>query len=113
DVWQTAASFKKGRLGCIVHALAAPAESAAVEKAYFLHSSTLGVRRQRLQRSKLARKIQTLETQWGPVRVKQASGPNEIFRQKYEYEDLARIAKETDQPIQRVTAQLDQINSKS
>jgi len=107
DAWQTAATFKKGRQGVVIHALTTEASVAEVEATLFTHSRTLGVRRQLWQRSKLQRRLITLDTQWGPVRVKQATGSNGLSRHKFEYEDCARIAQATDQPIASVEAALE------
>lgn len=109
DVWQTAATFKKGRLGVVIHALVDAEQVDAVEAALFIHSRTLGVRRQSWQRSKLKRTLITMETQWGSVRVKQAVGPNGASRHKFEYDDCIRIAQATNQAIAAVEAQLETI----
>ncbi|WP_309399001.1 nickel pincer cofactor biosynthesis protein LarC [Cerasicoccus maritimus] len=94
DVWQTQATFKKGRVGVIVYALASAEVVAEVEDAFFAHSSTLGVRRREWQRTILERQLFEVETQWGPVRVKQAMRGGEVVRLKPEYDDCARIARE-------------------
>ncbi|MGE9295784.1 MAG: LarC family nickel insertion protein, partial [Puniceicoccales bacterium] len=46
DVWQTGATFKKGRAGVVVHVLVEADKREAVEDVFFAHSTTLGVRRQ-------------------------------------------------------------------
>ena len=46
-----------------------------------------------MRRSVLERRVETVETAFGPVRRKIAAGYG-VRREKYEYEDLARIAKE-------------------
>lgn len=109
DVWQTTATFKKGRQGIVIHALATAATLAELETTLFTHSRTLGVRRQQWQRSKLQRTLLTLETQWGTVRVKQANSPNGLTRHKFEYEDCARIAETTNQSIATVEAELEKL----
>ena len=67
----------------------------------FRHTTTIGVREVPTQRYILDRKMQTLETPYGPVRRKDSSGFG-VSRSKYEYEDLARIAKETGMSIAEV-----------
>lgn len=94
DVWQTAATFKKGRVGVIVHALAPESAINEIEEIFFVHSSTLGIRRREWQRTKLERELLEVETPWGPVRVKQAIRDGEIVRLKPEFEDCQRIARE-------------------
>lgn len=58
----------------------------------FRCTSTLGVRACAMERSILDRRSETLETEYGPLRRKLASGWG-VERSKYEYEDLARIAR--------------------
>ncbi|NCG07962.1 MAG: nickel pincer cofactor biosynthesis protein LarC [Verrucomicrobia bacterium] len=106
DCWQTPATFKKGRLGCIVHALVAEDQLENIEACIFKHSRTLGIRHQRWERSKLSREIQTLETPWGPVRIKTATLPDGSKRHKIEHEDAARIAREQNQSLAQIEAQL-------
>ncbi|MGC6423667.1 MAG: nickel pincer cofactor biosynthesis protein LarC [Lentimonas sp.] len=107
DVWQTAATFKKGRQGCVVHTLVEATFSGPVESAYFKHSNTLGVRRQVWQRSKLKREFQILSTEWGEVSVKIAHLPDGSRRHKFEYEDCVRIASETGLSLDAVRAKLE------
>jgi hypothetical protein len=107
DVWQTAASFKKGRLGTIVHALVADYKLSVAEATYFTHSQTLGVRRQKWKRSKLERLSKELTTPWGTVRVKIAKLADGTTRHKFEYDDLARIAKEETLTLPEVIAEME------
>lgn len=109
DVWQTPATFKRGRPGCIVHTLVECDKFESMEALFLLHSSTLGVRRQTWRRGKLKREIREMETKWGPVRVKLASGPDGLSRHKFENQDCARIAVETGQSLAAVEAQLEQV----
>ena len=62
-------------------------------EALFRHTTTLGIRESVSRRYVLERSVQALDTPWGPVRRKESSGYG-VFRVKYEYEDLARIARE-------------------
>ena len=106
DCWQTAATFKKGRLGCIVHTLVNNAQLKAIEACIFKHSRTLGIRRRYWQRSKLPREMENLETPWGSIRIKIATLPDGSKRHKTEYEDLARIAREQNQTLAWVESQI-------
>lgn len=103
DVWQTAATFKKGRLGVIVHALAPAQDVDGIENVFFKHSSTLGVRRRQWQRTILEREVFEVETEWGAVRVKQAIRNGEVVRLKPEYDDCQRIAREQGLTLNEVT----------
>lgn len=57
------------------------------------HTTTLGVREYTCKRYGLKRGIREVETIYGTVRVKAASGYG-VTKEKPEYEDMARIAKE-------------------
>ena len=95
DVWQTAATFKKGRVGVIVAALVAETDLPAVESACFRHSLSLGLRKRRWDRVVLDRTIETLETSLGPVRLKVArDAEGRVCRRKPEYEDCKALARE-------------------
>ena len=54
----------------------------------------------------LSREIQCVPTPLGVVRKKIASGYG-VAREKYEYEDLARIARETGESLPEIVQQLD------
>lgn len=104
DAWQVPATFKKGRAGVIVHALAAETERQAIEQVFIQDSQTLGIRYQQWQRSKLQRDLVSAETPWGPVQLKVAKLNGRIVRLKPEHEDCARIAREHNVPLGTVQA---------
>lgn len=93
DAWTQAIGMKKSRPGVMLCVLCKPIDREVMSSLLFRHTTTLGVRARPWQRSVLERKTEMLETSFGPVRVKRASGFG-AEREKYEYEDLARIAKE-------------------
>ena len=93
DVWTTPIGMKKSRPGITLSVLCKLKDQDHMTSLLFRYTTTLGVRSCVKQRSVLERKIETLETSFGPVRVKTSSGFG-VVQKKYEYEDLARIAKE-------------------
>ncbi len=104
QVWAT--QMKKGRAGFRIEATASPECEAAVTAAFFGHSSTAGVRRQRQQRVTLPRREVTIEAEDGsPVRVKVLDGPAGM-RIKPEYEDVAGVAQRTGRPAHEVAKDL-------
>jgi uncharacterized protein (TIGR00299 family) protein len=103
DVWLTAIQMKKNRPG-VVLSLLAPAEALeAVETVLFRETGTLGIRRQRIDRTKLRREVVTIPTPWGPMKAKRGwrSGLDFISP---EYEECARIAREHHVPLRDVYA---------
>ena len=106
EVFTTAVGMKKGRPGVLLTALCRPAARSAVLEAMLTHTATLGVREQTMTRHALERTVETVETPLGPVRRKVARGFG-MERKKWEYEDLAAIARERDLPLDAVRKALD------
>ena len=59
----------------------------------FKHTSTLGVREYFCRRYGLKRKIDKVQTEYGTVHVKRASGYG-VVKEKLEYDDVSKIAEE-------------------
>lgn len=93
DVYTVPIGMKKSRPGVLLEALCYPRDREALAEAVFRHTTTLGIRESVCRRYVLERELEALDTPWGPVRRKTASGFG-VSRAKYEYEDLARIARE-------------------
>lgn len=93
DVYTVPIGMKKSRPGVLLEALCRPRDREALVGTIFRHTTTLGVRESVCRRYVLERELEALDTPWGPVRRKTASGFG-VSRAKYEYEDLARIARE-------------------
>ena len=93
DAYTVPAGMKKSRPGVLLQAICRIQDRQAVTEALFRHTTTLGIRESVSRRYVLERSVQALDTPWGPVRRKESSGYG-VFRVKYEYEDLARIARE-------------------
>ena len=92
DVFTTAIGMKKSRPGIMLTALCRPEDKETLLPLIFRHTTTLGVRENRLHRYTLDRRIETVNTPYGPVRQKIATGYG-VERKKYEYEDLAQLAR--------------------
>ena len=93
DVYTMPVQMKKGRPGVLLRVLCMPEQREAMVESIFRHTTTIGVREARLRRHVLNRRIETADTPCGPVRRKTASGYG-TEKSKWEYEDLARIARE-------------------
>lgn len=93
DVYTVPIGMKKSRPGLLLQAICRTQDRQAVAEALFRHTTTLGVRESVSRRYVLERSVQAQNTPWGPVRKKESSGYG-VSRVKYEYEDLARIARE-------------------
>ena len=94
DAWTTPIGMKKSRPGVLLRALCLPEKRQAVLDVFLRDTTTLGVREHRCSRTALQRSVSETDSPWGPVRCKQAGGYG-VSRKKYEFDDLARIARET------------------
>ena len=93
DVYTMAAQMKKSRPGVVLYVMCRSEEKQKMVSLLFRHTTTLGVREQTYRRYTLSRTVDTVQTAYGKVRRKLFSGYG-VSREKYEYEDVARIARE-------------------
>ncbi len=93
DAWTVPIGMKKSRPGVMLYVLCKLEDRALMSALLFRHTTTLGVRELTMRRSVLERRVETVQTEYGPVQRKIATGYG-VERVKYEYEDLARIARE-------------------
>lgn len=105
EAYTVAIGMKKSRPGVLLRVLCRPEDRQNMAALLLRHTTTLGVREQAMGRYTLERSTATVETPWGPVRRKTASGFG-VRRQKYEYEDLARIAREQGLSLEELRRQL-------
>ena len=101
DVFTTPIYMKKNRPGTLLTVLCKPELQDTLVKQIFRHTTTLGIRQAQLHRYTLERRMETVQTPYGPVRKKIASGYG-VERSKYEYEDLAQIAAQEDLPLRQL-----------
>ena len=94
DVWQTPATFKKGRMGCVLSILADESKQEELTALLFKHSTTLGVRWKAWNRSVLDRESREIRTPLGKVHEKVATVGKDSTRSKIEFDDLCRLARE-------------------
>lgn len=93
DVWLTPVQMKKGRPGQLLSCLVRPGQEEAMAARILRHTTSLGVRAYPCRRYILGREQAAVDTPFGPVGKKVSAGHG-IRREKYEYEDVARLAKE-------------------
>jgi uncharacterized protein (TIGR00299 family) protein len=104
DVWSAPILMKKLRPALQVSALAPPAAVAAVERAFFTHSTTLGLRKRPLERVVLARSFAEVATPYGSVRAKVAALDGAALGAQPEFEDCRRLAARAGVPVREVLA---------
>jgi uncharacterized protein (TIGR00299 family) protein len=94
DVYSIPIFMKKNRPAVLLSVIAPEAALPALEEILFRETTTLGVRRYPVRRSKLHRKPCTVQTAWGPIEGKLGwrEGSPAVFSP--EYEACARLARE-------------------
>lgn len=93
--------MKKNRPAYLLTVLCKEEDRIQLERLIFTHSTAIGIRRCKMKRTTLARKIETVETQWGTANVKvvEAEGIQKIYP---EYESVRRICIEQNIPFDEV-----------
>ena len=91
DVYTRPVYMKKGRPGFLIDVLAKADDEEKITAAIFKYTSTLGIRQAVCERYILKRETKIIKTPYGPVRKKVSEGYG-AHKEKYEYEDITRIA---------------------
>lgn len=101
DVYTTPGQMKKGRPGWVLTALCEPGGEGELAKAILAQTTTNGLRVRPCEKYFLTPQMDRVDTRWGPVRVKRASGFG-VTHVKPEYDDVAAIAKAESLPFAAV-----------
>jgi hypothetical protein len=101
DAYLTPVVMKKGRPAVVLTVLVPEEKVSTVIETVFRHTSTLGIRSQRVHRSKLPRRIRQVTTRWGPLKAKVALFDG-VERLSPEFEDCLRVAREHSVPLWEV-----------
>ena len=104
DAFFTAVQMKKGRPGVLVSVLAPPGRREALEELLFRETTTLGVRRLEWDRTCLERETATVETAYGPIRVKIGRRGGTVYNASPEFDDCQRVAAERGVAVKEVLA---------
>jgi len=102
DVFMTPIFMKKNRPGTLLSILITPDKLDETISIIFAETHSLGIRFQRLERRKLPRELITVETSFGPVRVKVGHIDTEKRIISPEYEDCREIAARLGIPLRKV-----------
>jgi uncharacterized protein (TIGR00299 family) protein len=106
DVALLPAQMKKNRPGALLQVVGRPQDRPAIIRALLLHSTTLGVRYAEMFRTTLPRRIETLPTRFGRVRVKWARRPGGVETAHPESDDLCRLARRRGRPLSEIEAEV-------
>jgi uncharacterized protein (TIGR00299 family) protein len=102
DVWTTPATMKKGRTGVVLSALCEPGDEPTLREAFFLATSTFGVRATTVRRTELARRTVAVDVAGGTVRVKIGMLGGRVVTAKPEHDDVAALAARDGRPVRAV-----------
>ncbi|HLX86688.1 MAG TPA: nickel pincer cofactor biosynthesis protein LarC [Terriglobales bacterium] len=102
DVFSVPVQMKKSRPGAVLTVLAKTEDANRLTKTIFSETTTLGVRRRDEQRQTLSRRWQTVDTTWGPVRMKIANMNGSVSNYAPEYEDCRALAEAKQVPLRNV-----------
>ncbi len=111
DVYFTPVQMKKNRPGVHLTALALPEVVKPVGDLIFAETTTLGFRLTEARKVMRSRDTETVQTRWGPVRVKYTAGPAGRLPGNYspEYEDCRVVAEQSGLPLKEIYRLVEQI----
>jgi uncharacterized protein (TIGR00299 family) protein len=94
DVYLTPIIMKKSRPAVKISILCDADHRRGIEEVLWLHTSTFGLRVNKIEKLILRRDVSTVKTKYGVLSVKNAYLRGERIKWKLEYEDAKRLAKE-------------------
>jgi len=102
DTWSTPIQMKKDRPGSMLSVLCDLDAAVRMEEILFRETGTLGIRRQRIERTKQARAPHNVITNWGPIAGKLSWRTGGTAEFSPEYEACAQIARRYGVPLREV-----------
>lgn len=102
DATASGLAMKKGRPGVRIEVLAQSGDRGRILSILLRETSTLGVRRQTVERYALARREGHVEVNGRRIGVKVALWEGKAIKAKPEFEDCSAVAKELDLPVREV-----------
>ena len=99
DVYLTPIIMKKGRPANKISVLSSDTNRQAMTEILLQETSSFGVRFFQVGRTVLDRKLKTVKTSWGPVKIKIGILNGDVVQATPEYEDCKKIAIKSKVPI--------------
>lgn len=109
DVYINPIIMKKSRPGITLNVLCDTKKEKQIMKTLFAHTTTLGIRRHRVNKCSLYREFTKIYTKLGEVTIKVGYYNGKIIKVKPEYEDCKQIAKKYNIPIQQVYREVSRV----
>ena len=104
DAWATPIYMKKSRPAWTISALCGETDLPRAEQILFAETTTFGIRRRTMTRSKLSRVHETVETPYGPIRIKVGSRGGQEMTASPEFADCEAAAEAHHASIREVLA---------
>ena len=108
EVFTTPVGMKKSRPGILITVMCREDKKDEILSLIFKYTTTIGIREKICKRYVLKREIETRETSLGEVRIKRCEGYG-VVKEKYEYEDIAAIAKKDNISLDEVIKKLEEM----
>jgi uncharacterized protein (TIGR00299 family) protein len=102
DVFKTPIIMKKGRPAIQMSVLTDRQHEQAVMGVLFSETTTIGLRKIKVQKLMLRREQSTVDTQYGTARIKKSFFKEQLVNVKPDYEDVRKLALEHSLPISAV-----------
>jgi hypothetical protein len=94
--------MKKNRPAYLLTVICAQEDVTALEEIIFRETTTIGIRRVKMERTVLARSEETIDTRVGKLRVKRCTLPDGTIRNYPEYESAVELARKNNMPLREV-----------
>jgi uncharacterized protein (TIGR00299 family) protein len=102
DAWIAPVLMKKGRPGQVLAALCQPGAEERVLRAFFVETSTFGVRTTAVRRAELERRSVKVALREGSVRVKVGVLGDRVVSATPEHDDVAEVARRLGRPLREI-----------
>jgi len=102
DVWTTPIIMKHSRPAITLSVICSPGDIGKIEQIIFEAGLTFGIRKQIMQRSKLAREFVTVSTKFGEIKIKEGIWAGKIVNAKPEFADCAAAAQKHNVSVKEV-----------
>ena len=106
EVYTTPVGMKKSRPGILFTVLCRQEDRVRMTELIFRHTSTIGIRETLKKRVILERSIESVSTKYGEIRKKTSRGYG-VTREKFEYEDIAKIAEKNGLSLDEVIKEIE------
>lgn len=104
DVIYSPIYMKKNRPGVLLQLLCSADKLEDMKEILLAETTTLGIRYYPITVHRMERRFIKVETEWGPVTVKQGVKDGQVFQSSPEYEECRKIAQEHGIPLKQVYA---------